>query len=75
MSAPAFCAACHGFDGEERRLDTTCDRCGAPACRRCDRCYGCRRIVCGACNEPGTPSFAFPGDQHLHPHNVSDAAC
>ena len=53
-----------------------CARCGGPACPRCERCFGCERLVCGRCDTgtEETPTFAWPGDDHAHPHMVRESA-
>lgn len=46
-----------------------CERCHRRACADCGRCYGCGRILCDACDAPGTPRHAAPGDRYYHPHS------
>lgn len=59
----AFCLVClHVEHGR-------CVRCDGPACSRCDRCFGCGRIICARCDTRPTPRFEFPGDARRHPHN------
>jgi hypothetical protein len=51
--------------------DARCQRCEGVACRTCDRCCGCGRVVCVDCDTrtPGEKPFSFPGDRAPHPHN------
>jgi len=54
----------------------SCARCGGPACARCERCHGCGQLVCERCDvgTEATERFAWPGDEHAHPHTIRSAA-
>jgi hypothetical protein len=65
----AFCLSCREEDLREAPRRAACVRCDAPACPQHDRCYGCGRVVCIACDTVPSPAFAFPGDRWQHPHS------
>jgi len=62
-----ICCVCH--DEGREPVPVPCERCGSVACARDDRCFGCGRVICERCDSAGTPSFAYPGDAVMHPHN------
>jgi len=70
VDAPLFCLCCREIAHVERRLDATCVRCGRLACSFCDKCYGCKKVICDVCNLAPTPPFAYPGDRGTHPQSV-----
>lgn len=60
------------WDACSRHNPGRCARCLGPACPSCDYCHGCGRLICRRCDTgtDETPTFAFPGDTHAHPHVV-----
>ena len=63
VAPSAFCLICQSIER------ATCSRYGGPACGRCDRCYGCERVICYRCDTQPATRFEFPGDTDAHPHN------
>ncbi len=59
------CWACFGM------LDAVCARCGGEACRTCDLCHGCGRVLCDRCNSEPTPRYECRPGLVPHPHSVT----